>query len=180
MLSETAGGQAAVDELMPLVYEQLRGLAASLIGPGVARSVDPTGIVHEAYLKLVDQERVDYRCKTHFFAVAAVAVRRLMVDQARRNGAAKRGGDRVRTTLRSSVIGEKDAAVDLLDLEDALAELEAEEPRAARVVELRFFAGASNADAATHLGVSTATAERDWRYARAWLYRRLGGEQRAD
>ncbi len=100
-------------------------------------------------------------------------MRRLMVDQARRDGAVMRGGDRERTTLSSKLWGSDGVPLDLLDLDDALSDLETEDPRAARVVDLRFFAGMGIADAATHLGISTATAERDWRYARAWLYRQL-------
>lgn len=179
--ASSAKGSEVVDGLMDLVYDDLRGYARAILRRGMDGAVDPTSIVHEAYLKLVHQDRVSYRDRRHFFAIAALAVRRILVDHARREGALKRGGLAGRTTLdaRHLIGGVSDVAV--LDLHEALEVLARDEPRAARLVELRFFGGLTNAEAAAQLDISQSTAVLDWRYARAWLYRRLdeaGGASR--
>jgi RNA polymerase sigma factor (TIGR02999 family) len=166
------GSPGAVDRLVPCVYEELRAYVTRRLG-GRGGTVQPTEIVHEVYLKLVDQARATYANRLQFFVVAAQAVRRVLVDPARRAAAAKRGGDRHRTTLDSRALGTSSSAIDLLDLHEALAAVGREEPRCARLVDLRFFAGLTGAEAARELGISTATAERDWRFARAFLHNEL-------
>lgn len=166
-----AGDRQAAADLLPLVYDELRKLAASRMAeekPG--HTLQPTALVHEAYLRLVgpgDSERWDSR--GHFFAAAAEAMRRILVDAARRKGAEKHGGDRRRVELADVPAVPGGDGERLLALDAALTLLAAEDPVAARVVELRHFAGLSIEDAAAALGVSRATAYRHWTYARAWL-----------
>jgi len=176
-LLEAAGGgdpRAAAD-LLPLVYEDLRKLAAQRLAnekPG--QTLEATALVHEAYLRLVGDQRFDHR--GHFFAAAAEAMRRILVDQARRKQSGKRGGDRRRLELDAAAqLMEPDnqAADDLLALDEALKEFERLEPGKARLVQLRYFAGLSIEDAAHTLGISAATAKRQWIFARSWLYGKL-------
>jgi len=176
-LLEAAGGgdpRAAAD-LLPLVYEELRKLAAQRLAnekPG--QTLEATALVHEAYLRLVGDQRFDHR--GHFFAAAAEAMRRILVDQARRKQSAKRGGDRRRLELDAAAqLMEPDnqAGDDLLALDEALKEFERLEPGKARLVQLRYFAGLSIEDAAHTLGISAATAKRQWIFARSWLYGKL-------
>ena len=174
ILGEIAAGDGArAPELAQLVYDNLRRYAAAALGPAAReRTLQPTALVNEAYLRLVDQSRVSWQGRTHFFAVGAEMIRRVLVDDARRRATAKRGGDRQRDSLDGS--DPTDAgAVDLLALDDALKELAAMDPRAARVVELRFFGGLTEADAAGILGVSPSTVRDDWKMARAWLRQEL-------
>ena len=176
-LLEAAGGgdpRAAAD-LLPLVYEELRKLAAQRLAnekPG--QTLEATALVHEAYLRLVGDQRFDHR--GHFFAAAAEAMRRILVDQARRKQSGKRGGDRRRLELDAAALlmePDNQAAVDLLALDEALKEFERVEPGKARLVQLRYFAGLSIEDAAHTLGISAATAKRQWIFARSWLYGKL-------
>jgi RNA polymerase sigma-70 factor, ECF subfamily len=139
------------------------------------RTLEPTALVNEAYLRLVDQTRVNWQGRTHFFAVGAGMIRRVLVDDARRRAIQKRGGDRQRLALEDGDLG-SEAEVDLLALDDALAKLAGLDPRAARVVELKFFGGLRDADVAAALGVSPSTVRDDWRMARAWLRDELGEE----
>ena len=168
---------ATAEELFPHVYDELRRLARGYMSretPG--HTLQPTALVHEAYLKLVDQTRVDWRGKTHFFAVGARIMRRLLVDHARERGAQKRGGGWRPVTL-SDVLGPVGAdALDpeqLLDLDSALERLAEIDEREAKVVTLRFFGGLTVEQVADVLGVSKRTVENDWRHAQAWLRRRL-------
>ena len=169
----TRGSSDAVDALFPLVYDELRSYASGLLKHPGEVNVEPTGLVHEVYLKLVDQTRATYENRVHFLAVAARALRRILVDHARKSKALKRGGDRRAVTLHSTILGQAPAPVDVLDLEDAMHRLAEEEFRAAKVVELRFFSGLDIPAVASYLDISVPTAERDWRFARAWLYREL-------
>lgn len=156
------------DALLPLVYEQLRALAGKYFREGqVAANVAPTSIVHEAFLKLREgQPRwVD---REHFCAIAATAMRQVLVDRARRRDAAKRGGGWERVTLSLAVDG-VDQGIDLRALDDALTRLAALDERQARIVELRFFGGLTVPEVATHLQLSASTVEKEWRRARAWL-----------
>jgi len=177
LLQASSGDRRAADQLMPLVYEELVRLAQQLMQMERAgHTLQATALVNEAYLKLVDQGRADWKDETHFFAVAATAIRRILVDHARTHGRRKRGGEQARVELDTQVIGAPYDGIDILELDDLLEALAADDPRAAQVVELRFFGGLTGEQTARHLDISTATAERDWRYARAWLLQRLVGE----
>lgn len=166
-----------MERLLPVVYEELKVLAASYLRrERVDHTLSPTGLVHEAYLKLVDQRSVGWEGRSHFFGIAAQAMRRILVDHARRRIAKKRGRQ-LQVTLDTAAEpagappDEEVAAVD-----EALARLAALDPRQARLVELRYFAGLSIEEAAEVLGVSPATVKRDWVLARAWLQRELRPE----
>ena len=170
-----AGDPRAAAELLPLVYDELRKLAAARMAeesPG--QTLQPTALVHEAYLRLVGADAaLQWDGRGHFFAAAAEAMRRILVDDARRRHARKRGGGMRRVGLDAAAPAaspEDSAADDLLALDEALRQFEAEEPLRARLVKLRYFAGLSIPEAAAALGVSVATAKRHWVYARSWLY----------
>jgi RNA polymerase sigma factor (TIGR02999 family) len=174
------GDPSAAEQLLPLVYDELRRLAAQrLVQEQPGQTLQATALVHEAYLRLVDAEQVRrWDSRGHFFAAAAEAMRRILIDQARRKQSHKRGGDRPRVELDAAAViaaPEDPAAEDLLALDEALQQFEAEEPARARLVKLRYFAGLSLPDAAAALGISPATAKRHWVYARSWLYGKLHG-----
>lgn len=167
------GEQKAYGELISLVYDELRRMAAGRMRMEAAgHTLQPTALVNEACVRLMDNG-TDWENRRHFFGAAAEAMRRVLVDHARRRNAAKRGGNLHRVTLTNLDIESPDADVDLLALEDALSLLEKDSPRLARLVELRFFVGLSIEEAASALEVSPATAKRDWAFARAWLLERL-------
>lgn len=174
LLRELDGGDPRVaDRLIPLVYEELRRLAASYMADERPdHTLQPTALVHEAYLRLVDQRSVRWRSRTHFLAIAATAMRRLLIDHARRHRAEKRGGGR-RVTLSEGIAGGEAADLDVLALEEALTRLAEIDGRQAHVIELRFFGGLRVEEAAEVLGISPATVKRDWQHARAWLRREL-------
>jgi RNA polymerase sigma factor (TIGR02999 family) len=179
--SAAAGDQVSVSALLPLVYDELRRVAAAQIDrEAVGQSLTATALVHEAYLRLVGDQTFDSRA--HFFAAAAEAMRRVLVDAARKRARLKRGGDRRRIDLRDVPSVADLHPDDLLDLDAALTAFAAEDPTKAELVRLRFFAGLSVEKAADLLGVSRATAERHWTYARTWLFDRLTapGEKSAD
>jgi len=180
IVSSLAGRTASpgtAEELMPLVYDQLRRLAARLLaGERRDHTLQPTALVNEAYLRLIDQSRVDWRGRTHFFAIGARMMRRLLIDHARRHGSAKRGEGWRRVTLAEPIAGAGRCDLDqceLLDLHGALERLAACDAREARIVELRFFGGLTTSEIAEVLGVSNRTVEGDWMHARAWLRREL-------
>jgi RNA polymerase sigma factor (TIGR02999 family) len=166
------GNTAAAEELLPLVYDELRRLAAqrmALESPG--QTLQPTALVHEAYIRLVDVQRAQrWRSRGHFFAAAAEAMRRILVDNARRRRRPKHGGDLRRVGLEEASPAGLDRSEDLLALDEALAKLVVEDPGKAELVKLRYFGGFSVEEAADLLGISRATAKRHWAYARAWLY----------
>jgi RNA polymerase sigma factor (TIGR02999 family) len=168
----------AAEQLLPLVYDELRKLAAERMAqekPG--QTLQATALVHEAYLRLVDVEQAQHwYSRGHFFAAAAEAMRRILVEQARKRGRLKRGGDRQRLDLDALQLSVPEAADELLALNEALAEFARKHPEKAELVKLRYFAGLTVAEAAQALGVSTSTADRHWTYARAWLYRRIVGD----
>src|SRR5205823_1365376 len=173
-----AGDPSAAAELLPLVYDELRKLAAARLAqekPG--QTLEATALVHEAYLRLVDVERVQrWNSRGHFFAAAAEAMRRILVDQARRKKADKRGGRGRRVPLDAADIGFTSPADDLLDIDAALTRLAAEDPEAARLIQLRYFAGLSIEDAAEVVGLARSTAYEHWSYARVRLKTLLARE----
>ena len=166
------GDARAFDELLPLLYDELHAIAARhMRGERPDHTLQPTALVHEAFLRLSGVE-IAYDDRAHFIRAASQAMRRVLVDHARARNAEKRGGN-LRVTLDESLVPQEDRVVDLLVLDDALNRLAAAEPRWARVVELRFFGGLEVTEVATLLGISTATAKRDWQFARTWLAKRL-------
>lgn len=174
----SAGNRAAADQLLPLVYAELRALAESRLAaelPG--HTLQATALVHEAYLRLIEQRATTWKNRAHFFALAAQAIRRILVDHARGKKSLKRGGGAERVTLAGVQAEAHTTEVDLLALEEALNELATLDERQARVVELRFFAGLTMPEAAEVLGISLRTAEGEWALARAWLHVRLRGEE---
>jgi RNA polymerase sigma factor (TIGR02999 family) len=177
ILTDIAGGdrQAAV-RLLPLVYEDFRALASRhLARERPVHTLQPTALVHEAFLKLVDQSRVNWQGRTHFFAVGAQAMRRILVEHARSRKRLKRGGEAHRDLLDEGVALVEGNPADVLALDEALVKLAALDERQARVVEYRFFGGLTMEEIAEVLGVSKRTVEGEWRVARAWLHRELSG-----
>ncbi len=176
LLQAAAKGDAgAVDRLMPLVYGELRDLAArQLRRERPDHTLQATALVHEAYLRLVDATSIDWKGRTHFFALAARVVRQVLIQHARVHGAQKRGGDRRRITLVDGIVIMSNPEVDLLELDEALTKLAAVHERQARVVELRFFGGLSVEEVAAALGVSERTVKGDWKVVRAWLRSEMG------
>ena len=168
------GDQAALDALIPAIYRQLRHVArARLRGEGPSQSLLTTDLVHEAYLRLAGVDSLTFENRAHFFAVAARLMRQILVDHARRKHADKRGAGVTVLDIDEPSPGVAPVSVDILALDLALEELAAIDHRASRVVELKFFAGMTIEETATTLDVSTATVERDWTMAKAWLYDRL-------
>ena len=172
LLGECADGDRdAFERLVPLVYDDLRRIARRrLAAEQTGHTLDTTAVVHEAYLKLVDQATATWQDRAHFFAVAARVIRHVLVDHARARNAAKRGGDAIRVPLREDLDGGAPDMVDLLALDEALERLGRHDPRLVQVVEYRFFGGMTLRDTAQALGVSRRTAVRDWKRARAYLY----------
>lgn len=168
------GDHAALDRLMPLVYSELRRVAQNqlrLENPG--HTLQPTALVHEAYLRLVDQQSTEWRNRAQFFAIAAQLIRRVLIDHARQRHASKRGGMALHLEIDDSIASPQADVVDALALDQALEDLAILDPQQARVVELRFYGGLSIEETAETLGISEATVSRDWVTARAWLYHRL-------
>ena len=173
LLDWSGGNEAALASLLPLVYDELRAIAQNhLRRERPAHTLQRTALVHEAFLRLVDQKSVDWQSRAHFFGLASQMMRRILVDHARKRGAAKRGSDPLKVDL-DEVLGEEDADLDFEEFDGLLKRFEAIEPRSGRLVELRFFGGLSIEEAAAVLDISVATAKRDWVIARAWLQREL-------
>lgn len=170
------GDAGAAEKLVPLVYDELRRQAGRhLRRERRDHTLRPTALVHEAYLRMAGQREVVWKNRTQFFAMAAQMMRRVLVDHARRHRAAKRQGEWCRISLDEALAKDAPRDLDLVALEEALVELETLDPAKARMVELRFFAGLNLEDTAEALGVSPSTVTREWRMARAWLYRRVQG-----
>lgn len=175
ILQDLGHGGRALDDLLPLVYEELRQIARRrLRDEATGHTLQPTALVHEAYLKLSRLERIEWKNRAQFFAVAARAMRRVLVDHAVSRKRGKRGGGRKHVSLDEHLAVTADGAEEILEVNDALERLEAVQPRLARVVECRYFAGLSIEEAAAALETSPATVKRDWVLARAWLNRELG------
>ena len=168
------GGRDALDAVWPEVYAELRRLAAHYVrGERPDLTLQPTALVHEAYVRLLREANTSWQNRAHFCAIAANAMRQILVEQARAHRALKRGGDHVRVTLADEAAAAPGHDPDVEALDEALQALAALEPRQARLVEVRYFGGLTIEEAAEHLGIAPATAKRDWAVARAWLRRRL-------
>jgi RNA polymerase sigma factor (TIGR02999 family) len=175
LLRELAGGnRQALDELVPMVYEQLQAIARrQMASEDQGHTLNPTAVVHEAYLRIAELERIDWQDRAHFFAIASRAIRRVLVDHAVRRNAQKREGARAQVPLDSVALFAESDIEDVLALNQALDRLEELEARQVRVVECRFFGGMNLDETAVALGISKATVKRDWVLARAWLNREL-------
>jgi RNA polymerase sigma factor (TIGR02999 family) len=174
LLELRGGGTEAVDRLYPLVYDELRRIAGRAFrGERSDHTLGTTGLVHEAYLRLADQTRLEFRDRVHFYAVAARAMRRILVDHARRHRAVKRGGGKPVIVLDEAVLPVEDRAEALVALDEALHDLEELDPRLGQVVQYRFFGGLTEEETGEVLGVTARTVRRDWLKAKGWLYHRL-------
>ena len=183
LLEWSNGDPAALDTLVPIVHGQLRALARrSLAGERPGHTLQTNALVNEAYLRMVDMRRVEWRDRAHFFAIAARIMRRILVDRARAKQFKKRGGEMSRVTLDEALLPSPSPGYDVLGVDAALETLAAQDPRRGKVVELRIFGGLSVEETAAALGVSTDTVTRDWKLAKAWLARELadGGGVKAD
>jgi RNA polymerase sigma-70 factor (ECF subfamily) len=172
----SAGSRSAAEQLLPVVYEELRGLAAGYLRrERPDHTLQPTALVHEAYMRLVGDNQPSWSGRAHFLAVAAQAMRRALVNHAVARNAEKRGGGRTLLTLDAALTPAAAPGIDALDLSDAIDRLAALDERKSRLLEMRFFAGMTMEETAGVLGVSLSTAESDWRFARAWLAYELRG-----
>jgi RNA polymerase sigma factor (TIGR02999 family) len=181
LLQKWSGGDPrALDQLMPIVYNELRILAASsLRSESTSATLQSTALVHEVYLRLVGQNRVEFHSRKHFYGAVAQIIRRILVDRARERKAAKRGGGAEKIALEDAFAVPLPGEVDVSDLDQALSVLDGFDPGKARLVELRYFAGLSIPETAEVLGVSPTTVKREWAIARAWLFDRLRNDQSA-
>ena len=178
LIACSSGSQDAYDQLYPLVYEELRRLAHRYMSrERKGHTLQTTAVVHEAYLRLIDQRHVQWQNRAHFFAVAAQMMRRILITHAQSHAYAKRGGGAFKVSLDEAAVLSQERAGELLALDEALKGLTAIDPRRSQVVELRFFGGLSNDEIAKVLKVSPNTVTRDWNVAKAWLYREMNKEQ---
>jgi RNA polymerase sigma-70 factor (ECF subfamily) len=169
-----AGNKQAEGQLIPLVYQELRRVARRYLrGQAGRNSFQPTALVHEAYLRLTNMKEVDWQSRSHFFAVSATVMRRILVDHARANRAHKRGNGWDPVSLNEAILPAPERAEEILALDEALIQLERLDERQARIVELRFFVGMNEEETGEILGISSRTVKRDWRIARAWLFKEL-------
>ena len=178
LIAGSNGSQDALEQLFPLVYEELRRLAHRYMRkerPG--HTLQTTAVVHEAYLRLIDQKNVQWQNRAHFFAIAAQMMRRILITHAQSHAYAKRGGGALKVSLDEAAILSQERAGELVALDEALNNLTAIDPRRSQVVELRFFGGLSNEEIAEVLKISPNTVTRDWNVAKAWLYREMSKEQ---
>ena len=170
------GNQQSLEALIPLVYDELRRQARRYLRrERPDHTLQSTALVHEAYVKLIDQRQATWHNRSQFFGVAAQLMRRILVDHARSRGAIKRGAGVTKLAIAEEVAALEMRNVDLISLDASLKQLEQMDPQQARIVELRFFSGLSIEDTADALGISTATVKRDWALAKAWLYREISG-----
>ncbi len=174
LLDLKSGDRAALDRLLPLVYQELRRLAHHYMRQERAgATLQTTALVNEAYLRLVDYKRMSWQSRAHFFAVAAQVMRRILVDQARSRDYAKRGGGARKVSLDEAAIVSKERSAEVIAVDDALMSLEAWDQRKAKIVELRFFGGLSIEETAEVMNLSPTTVQREWRSAKAWLHRAI-------
>jgi RNA polymerase sigma-70 factor (ECF subfamily) len=174
LLAWGGGDKAALDELTPIVYDELRRLAKSYMrGQRPGHTLQTTALVNEAYLRLIDSSRINWQDRTHFFAMAARLMRRILVDFARARSSLKRGGDMQKVSFEEALAVPLEPETNLVALDDALKKLAELNPRQSQVVELRYFGGLSEEEIAATLEISVRTVRRDWSVARAWLYREL-------
>jgi RNA polymerase sigma factor (TIGR02999 family) len=175
ILQSMEGGDArAAGELLPLVYEELRKLAAArMANESPNQTLQPTALVHEAWLRLTGKENVEWQGRAHFFGAAAEAMRRILIDNARRKRARRHGGGKQRLDIEEIEIAAPAKEQELLDMDEALEKFAAADKKKAELVKLRYFVGMTIEESATILGISTPTAKRWWTYARAWLYRQI-------
>ena len=174
LVAWSGGDQSALKKLMPLVYEELRQQARGYLGrERKDHTLQPTALVHEAYARLIDQGRVHWQGRTHFFAIAARTMRQVLVDHARKRHAARRGGGGLRITLDETVASADRRDVEVIALDRALSSLTSLDATQARIMELRYFAGLTIEETAEALNSSPATVKREWTVARAWLYREM-------
>ena len=177
LVAWNAGDPNASERLMPIVYDELRRLARQYLQRERSdHTLQATGLVHEAYLRLVDQSSLSWQNRAHFFAVAAKVMRRILVDHARSHRAEKRGGDREKLEFDEALLPSGERAVDLIALDEALRELERLDARQSQIVELRFFGGLTNEEIGEALDISPRTIKREWRLAKAWLRREISGD----
>lgn len=173
----SAGDDGAADELWAMTYDELRRIAYRMLqGERADHTLSGTALVNEAFVRLVDQNRVEWQDRSHFFAVAAQACKRILIDYARKHRAQKRGGGRARVTIDRIQLEDERRSEDILDLAEALEKLKELNERLSTVVDLRYFGGMSEAEIARALGVSERTVRRDWVKARGWLHRELGAD----
>jgi len=170
------GDKEALDQLMPLVYEELRRQAARYLRREQAgHTLQTTALIHEAYVRLVDQRNVQWQNRAHFFGIAGQMMRRILVDHARAKKRVKRGGSDLRVSLGEATVAVQDQGLDIVALDEALERLAQLDEQQSRVVELRFFSGLTVEETAAVMGISKATVKRDWSMAKAWLHRELAG-----
>src|SRR5579884_3841328 len=166
------GDQSALDRLMPLVYNELRRIAAHYLhSERSGHTLQTTALVHEAYIRLVDENRIEWKSRTHFFGVAATLIRNILIDYARAQKAAKRGAGAAKLSIEEAFAVRVDSQADILAVDDALDALHKIDPQQARIVELRFFAGLTIEETAEALNISPSTVKRDWILAKTWIYR---------
>ena len=178
LIGYSKGDRSALDEMLPLVYNELKRLASYYLNrEREGHTLQTTALVHEAYLRLVDQQQVNWKNRSQFLGIAAEMMRRILVNHARDRAVQKRGGDAKRVSL--SIVSESgdQPDIDLIALDQALNQLCELDVRKARIVELKFFGGMTTEETAEVLGISTATVEREWNHSRAWLYRAITGNQ---
>ncbi|MEP7038682.1 MAG: sigma-70 family RNA polymerase sigma factor [Acidobacteriota bacterium] len=174
LLDWSDGDKAALDELMPIVFDELRRLASHYMrGQRAGHTLQTTALVNEAYLRLIDSSRVNWQNRAHFFAISAQLMRRVLVDFARARNSRKRGGDQIKVTLDDKIEATFEKETNLVELNEALENLAKFSERQSQIVELRYFGGLTEEEIAETLNISTRTVRRDWSAARAWLYRQL-------
>jgi RNA polymerase sigma-70 factor (ECF subfamily) len=178
LIAWNGGNKDALDELLPIVYDELRRQAARYLRrerPG--HTLQTTALIHEAYLRLIDQKSVQWQNRAQFFGIAARMMRRILVDHARTKHRAKRGGADLRVSLTDATSVTKDPDLDLVELDEALNRLAEIDPQQSKIVELRFFSGLNVEETATALQISPGTVKRDWKVAKAWLYREISRDE---